>query len=138
MKWRWCRMLSIRRISFYICQNPYWIKVPSSNWKSKYSKALLSIVVLNVDPKTLIQHPYYGPKNMWPSLVCTLFRDLNDGDFVLVRLHDPSLVPILMWIAQGDFVKDEESAFFKMVKVQWWVLVKKGINLDEQHLYEDY
>jgi len=28
-------------------------------------------------------------------------------------------------------VKDEESAFFKMVKVQWWVLVKKGINLDE-------
>jgi hypothetical protein len=35
-------------------------------------------------------------------------------------------------------VKDEESAFFKMVKVQWWVLVKKGINLDEQHLYEDY
>ncbi len=69
---------------------------PSSNWKSKYSKVLLSIVILDVDPKNLIQHPYYGPKNMWPSLVCTLFRDLNDGDFVLVRLHDPSLVPIWM------------------------------------------
>jgi hypothetical protein len=40
--------------------------------------------------------------------------------------------------AQGDVVKDEENTFFKMVKVQWWVLVKKGKNLDEQHLYEDY
>jgi hypothetical protein len=35
-------------------------------------------------------------------------------------------------------VKDEESAFFKMVKVQWWVIVKKGVNMDERHLYEDY
>jgi hypothetical protein len=34
-------------------------------------------------------------------------------------------------------VKDEESAFFKMVKVQCWVHVKKGRNLDERHLYED-
>jgi hypothetical protein len=32
---------------------------------------------------------------------------------------------------QGDVVKDEESAFFKMVRVQWWVPAKKGINLDE-------
>jgi hypothetical protein len=24
-----------------------------------------------------------------------------------------------------------------MVKVQWWVLVKKGSKLDEQHLYEN-
>jgi hypothetical protein len=32
---------------------------------------------------------------------------------------------------QGHVVKNEESAFFKMVKVQWWVLVKKGKNLDE-------
>ncbi len=34
-------------------------------------------------------------------------------------------------------VKDEENAFFKMVRVQWWVPVKKGRNLDERHLYED-
>jgi hypothetical protein len=36
-----------------------------------------------------------------------------------------------------DVVKDEESAFFKMVKVQWWVLMKQGANMDERHLYED-
>ncbi len=39
--------------------------------------------------------------------------------------------------AEGDVIKDEESEYFKMVKVQWWVLVKKGSNLDEQHLLED-
>ncbi len=31
-------------------------------------------------------------------------------------------------------MKDEESVFFKMVRVQWWVHVKKGKNLDERHL----
>jgi hypothetical protein len=70
--------------------------------------------------------------------VYTTFKDFYDGDFVFIRLHDFSLVPIWMWIAQGDFVKDEEIAFFKMVKVQWGVLMKKGVNLDEWHLYEDY
>jgi len=39
--------------------------------------------------------------------------------------------------AQGDVVKDEENAFFKMVKVQWWVPMKKGTNMNERNLYED-
>ncbi len=64
----------------------------------------------------------------------TLSRDLNDGDFILVRLHHLGLFSIWIGITQGD----EESAFFKMVKVQWWVPMKKGKNLDEQYLYEDY
>ncbi len=34
-------------------------------------------------------------------------------------------------------MKDEESPFFKTVRVQWWVPVKKCRNLDEQHLYEN-
>ncbi len=34
-------------------------------------------------------------------------------------------------------MNDEDNAFFKMVRVQWWVLVKKCANMDEQHLYED-
>jgi hypothetical protein len=33
--------------------------------------------------------------------------------------------------AEVDVIKDEESEYFKMVKVQWWVPVKKGSNLDE-------
>jgi hypothetical protein len=32
-----------------------------------------------------------------------------------------------------DVVKDEENEYFKMVWVQWWVPMKKGSNLDEQH-----
>jgi hypothetical protein len=39
---------------------------------------------------------------------------------------------------KSDVIKDEENEYFKMVKVQWWVLVKIGSNLDECHLYEDY
>jgi hypothetical protein len=65
------------------------------------------------------------------------FEHVNVGDFVLMRLHDPNLVPMWMGRAQCDIVKDEESDFFKCVKVQWWVLMNKGSNLDEQLLYED-
>jgi hypothetical protein len=32
---------------------------------------------------------------------------------------------------KGDIVKDQESEYFKMVKVQWWVPMKKGSKLDE-------
>jgi hypothetical protein len=38
---------------------------------------------------------------------------------------------------KGDVIKDEKNEYFKMVRFLWWVLVKKGSNLDEQHLYED-
>jgi hypothetical protein len=38
---------------------------------------------------------------------------------------------------EGDVVKDKEIEYFKMVRVQWWILVKKGSNLDERHLYEN-
>jgi hypothetical protein len=65
---------------------------------------------------------------MSPSTMYTLFRILNGEDFVFVKPHDPGLVPIWMGKTQCDVVKDEESAFFEMVKVQWWVLMKKGAN----------
>jgi len=68
---------------------------------------------------------------MKPSTTYTSFRHVNDGDFVFVKLHDPSLVPIWMGKTKGDVVKDEESENFKMVRVQWWVPMKKGANLDE-------
>jgi hypothetical protein len=74
---------------------------------------------------------------MRPLTTYTPFKDFNVGNFVLVRPHNFDLVPLWMGKAKGDVVKDEESEYFKMVKVQWWVLVKKGSNLDEQHLYEN-
>ncbi len=57
---------------------------------------------------------------------------------MLVKLHDPNLVHLYMGKVKSDVIKDEENEYFKMVKVQWWVLVKIGSNLDECHLYEDY
>jgi hypothetical protein len=97
----------------------------------------LSTAIVGVDLEDPIQHPYCGPKNMRPSIAYTSFINLNDGDFVFVKLHDPSLFPIRMGRVQGDVVKDVENTFFKMVKVQWWVPMKKGRNLDGRHLYED-
>jgi hypothetical protein len=47
-----------------------------------------------VDSEDPIQIPYRGPKNMRPLIAYTPFRDLNVGDFVLVRPHDPNLVPL--------------------------------------------
>jgi hypothetical protein len=50
------------------------------------------LIILDVDSKDLIQHPSYGPKNMRPLIAYIMFRDLNVGDFVFMRLHDPNLV----------------------------------------------
>jgi hypothetical protein len=52
-----------------------------------------------------------------------------------VRPHDPFLVPLER--TQIDVVKDDQNKNFKMVRVQWWVLVKKRSNLNERCLYED-
>jgi hypothetical protein len=38
---------------------------------------------------------------------------------------------------EGDVIKDEENEYFEMVRVQWSVFLKKGLNLDERHLYEN-
>ncbi len=90
-----------------------------------------------VDPKYPIQIPYYGPKNMRPLIAYMPFRDLNVGNFVLMKPHDSNLVPLWMGRVEGDVIKDEMSEYFKMVRVQRWVLMKKGSNLDEWHLYEN-
>jgi hypothetical protein len=62
---------------------------------------------------------------MRPLTTYTPFRNLNVGDFVLERLHNPNLDLLRMGRIEGDVVKDEESEYFKMVKVQWWVPMKK-------------
>jgi len=63
---------------------------------------------------------------MRPLIAYTMFRDLNFGDFVFMRLHDLNLVLVRMGKTEClDVVKDVESKIFKMVKVQWWVLMKK-------------
>jgi hypothetical protein len=52
-------------------------------------------------------------KKMRPSIVYTPFINPNDGDFVFVKLHNPSLFPIRMEKMQANVVKDEENTFKK-------------------------
>ncbi len=109
---------------------------PFSNWKLNYVKTKLSSIMSVGDSKDLVIRPYCGPKNLKLVPTYTPFRILNNGDFILVKLHDPFL--ILIWLGtQSDVFKDDPNEFFIMVRVEWWVLMKKGSNLDEQCLYED-
>jgi hypothetical protein len=78
-----------------------------------------------IDPEDRIQIPYCGPNNTKPLIAYMPFRDLNVGDFVFMRSHDPSFVPLWMERTKGDVIKDEKTEYFKMVKVQWWVPMKK-------------
>ncbi len=102
---------------------------PSSNWKLNYAKVELLFAMPIVDSKDPANCPYYGPKNL--KLVS--IRDLNNGDFIFMKPSDPLLVLVWLGRTHSDVVKDDQNEFFKMVRV----LVKKGSNLNEQHLYED-
>ncbi len=104
---------------------------PSNNWKLNYAKAELPSIRLVVDSEDLVMHPYCGLKNLKPTATYTSFEDLDNGNFVLVKPHDPFLVPVWMGKTQSDVAKDDQNEFFKMVKVQLWVLVKNGSNLNE-------
>ncbi len=79
-----------------------------------------------VDVENPVQLPYYGPKNMRPLTTYTPFTDLNVGNFVFVRLHDPDLIPFLMGKEKGDVIKDEESEY-SVVGYSWNNLVSKQI-----------
>jgi len=54
---------------------------------------------------------------MRPLTTYIPFRNLNARDCVFVKPHDPDLVPFWMGRMEGDVVKDEESEYFKMVRV---------------------
>ncbi len=86
---------------------------------------------MSIVPKDLVIHPYCGSKNLKSILTYTLCRDINNGYFIFMRPHDPLLVLVWLGITHIDVVKDDQNENFKMVRVQWWVQMKKGSNLDE-------
>ncbi len=63
-------------------------------WLISTNEALLSTIMDIVDAEDPVQLPYCGPKNMKPLTTYTPFRDLNVGDFMLVKSHDPNLVSL--------------------------------------------
>ncbi len=65
-----------------------------------------------VDLENPIKVRYCGPKNLRPLIAYTLFKDLNVGDFVLVRPHDLDLVLLWMERIECDVIKDDESEYF--------------------------
>ncbi len=72
---------------------------------------------IQVDLKDPIIHLYYGPKNLKLAPAYTSFRNLNNEDFVLSRLHHPPLVHVCMGRTHNDVVKDDQNEFFKVVRV---------------------
>jgi hypothetical protein len=64
--------------------------------------------------KDPIMHPYCGPKNLKFFLVYTPFKDFKNGDFILMKPHDPLLVLMWMGRTQCDVVKDEQNENFKI------------------------
>jgi hypothetical protein len=93
--------------------------------------AKLLFIMQVVDWEDAITCPYCRPRNLKLALTYTPFRNINNGNFVLVRSHDPLLVPMLMGKTQNDVIKDDQNENFKMVRVQWWVLVKEMSNSDK-------
>jgi len=91
---------------------------PCSSWKLNYAKVELPSRMPVVHSKDPLIFPYYGPKNLKLAPSYTPFRDLNNRDFVLVRLHDPFLVPIWLGKTQSDVIKDDQNESFKMMRVQ--------------------
>jgi hypothetical protein len=69
----------------------------------------LSTMMDVVDLEDPIQILYCGPKNMRPLTTYTPFRNLNVGDFVLLKLHDPDFVPLWTGRIEGDVIKDEKE-----------------------------
>ncbi len=90
---------------------------PLKNSSSNYVKASLLSTMEVVDVEDLVMCPYYGPRNLKIVLAYTPFKNLDNGDFVIVRPHDLILVPMWMGRTQSDVVKDDQNENFKMVMV---------------------
>jgi hypothetical protein len=59
-------------------------------------RALLPSTMEVIDLEDLIMCSYYGHRNLKPFLAYTLFKDINNGDFVIMKPHDPILAH--MWM----------------------------------------
>ncbi len=69
----------------FILLEDFW---PSNNWRVNYEHASIPTIV-DFDPKDLFILPYFGTRNMRPSLniiTYTPLRDLFVGNFVLLWL----------------------------------------------------
>jgi hypothetical protein len=63
-------------------------------WLISINEALLSTIMDIANAENPVQLPYCGLKNMRPLTTYTPFRDLNVGNFMLVKSHDPNLVSL--------------------------------------------
>jgi hypothetical protein len=90
-----------------------------------FARIELLSTTLVIDLEDPIICPYCGPKNLKPTPTCTLFKIFNNGDFVLVRPHDPFLVLVWFEKTQSDVVKDDQNENFKMVRVMVGAIEEK-------------
>jgi hypothetical protein len=107
---------------------------PTNNWRFLLCQSFIAIHNGRYWFKKLS-----GPENLKPTPTYILFKDFNIWKFVLMRPHDPILVLILVlvWMrkTQSD-VKTWPKWIFQNVKsLVMGIPMKKGSNLDEQHLW---
>jgi hypothetical protein len=58
-----------------------------------------------------------GLKNLKHAPTYTSSKDLKNGNFVFMRLHDPIFILVQMERTQSDVIKDGQNENFKTVKV---------------------
>jgi hypothetical protein len=83
------------RVQRSILLKGFW---PCSNWKLNYASVELPSTTTIVDSEDPVICHYCGPKNLKSAPTYTMFKDLNNGDFVLVKPHDPLL--IFVWLGR--------------------------------------
>ncbi len=69
---------------------------PSKHWRFNYTRGLLPSTMEVIDLEDLIMCSYYGHRNLRPFLAYTIFKDINNGDFVIMKPHDPILAHVWM------------------------------------------
>jgi hypothetical protein len=69
---------------------------PSKHWRFNYTRGLLPSTMEVIDLEDLIMFSYYGHRNLRPFLAYTIFKDINNGDFVIMKPHDPILAHVWM------------------------------------------
>jgi len=106
---------------------------PCSNWKLNYAKVELPSTMPVVDFEDPLISLIMGPRT-WSWLPHTPpFRDLNNGDFVLVRFHDPffgweeHIVMLLKMIKMNSskWGGCNGRSHWKKVKFPWMTFVRK-------------
>jgi hypothetical protein len=109
---------------------------PLSNWRSNYLRVSLLIAIVSANLEDPIQCPYVGRRTWALQIYTPHLKILMMG--ILFSLG--RMILALSYLDEKNTrwcYERWRECIFKMVRVQWWVPMKKGPNMDEWHMYEN-